>query len=122
MKIQPIDWEKIFAKDATDKGLIFKIYEQLIQLKKKKTKSKNGQKKVFSKEHIQMANRHMKRCSILLIIREMQIKSTVRYHLTLAEWPSSKCLQIINAGEGVEKKEPSCTVGWNVNWCSHYGE
>ena len=37
-------------------------------------------------------------------------------------WPPSKCLQIINAGEGVEKKEPSYTVGENVNWWSHYGE
>ena len=39
-----------------------------------------------------------------------------------SEWPSSKSLQIINAGEGVEKREPSCTVAENVNWCSHYGE
>ena len=39
-----------------------------------------------------------------------------------SEWPSSKNLQIINAGEGVEKREPSYTVSGNVNWCSHYGE
>ena len=39
-----------------------------------------------------------------------------------SEWPSSKSRQIINAGEGVKKKEPSCTVGGNVNWCSHYGD
>ena len=40
----------------------------------------------------------------------------------LAEWPSLKNLQTIHAGEGVEKREPSCTVGGNVNWYSHYGE
>ena len=39
-----------------------------------------------------------------------------------SEWPSSKNPQTINAGEGVEKREPSYTVGGNVNWCSHYGE
>ena len=58
----------------------------------------------------------------MLIIRETQIKTTMRYHLTLAEWLSSKNLQIRNAGEGLERREPSYTVGGNVNWYSHYGK
>ena len=57
-----------------------------------------------------MAERHMKRCSTLLMIREMQIKSTMIHHLTPVRWPSSKSLQTINAGEGVGKWEPSYTV------------
>ena len=101
--------------------LIPKIHRQLMQFNSRNPVKMWAKElnRHFSKEDTQMANKHMKRSSASL-----KCKSKAQWGISSqwSEWPPSKSLQAINAGEGAEKREPSHTVGENANWESHYGE
>ena len=82
MKRQPSEWEKIFANEATVKRLISKYTSSSVSKNtnnpiQKRTEDLNQH---ISEEDIQIANRHMKECSTSLIIREMQVKTTISSH------------------------------------------
>ena len=84
MRKQVTDWEKIFVKGISDRYLLSKIHKELLKLNIKITNSpiKRWAKdfnRYFTKEGVQMANKQMKRFSISYVIRELQIKTTVRY-------------------------------------------
>jgi hypothetical protein len=120
MKRPPTEWEKIFVSYTSDKGLIIRIYRELKKLNPPKIdepikKWATEPNRTFSKEEVQMAKIYMEKCPLSLAIKEMQIKITLRFHLTPLEWLLARTPPPINVGEDVGKKEPSYTAGGNVS-------
>ena len=125
VKRQPSEWEKIIANETTDKGLISKIYKQLIQLNGRKTiQLKSGKKTeidISSKKTYRWLTNTWKDAQCRSLLEKW--KSKLQWDITShrSEWSSPKCLQTIDAGEDVEKTECSNTISGNVNWYSRYG-
>jgi hypothetical protein len=108
---QPTEWGKIFAKYTSNKGLIAKIYKEFKKLNLQKSndpmrKWANELNRAFSKEEVQIAKKHMKKCSTSLVIKEMQIKTILRIHcLPLSKWLLSRTKTTTNVGKDLRKKE-----------------
>jgi hypothetical protein len=88
LKRPPTEWEKIFASCTSDKGLITRIHKELKKLNSPQInepikKWAIGPNRIFSEEEIQMVKNHMKKCSPSLAIKKIQIKTTLRFHLSL---------------------------------------
>ena len=117
VKRQPSDWEKIIANETTDKEFISKIYKQLNNRKMKNPLKKciKELNRHFSKEDIQMANKHMKRCSTTLTIREIQIKTTMRYHLTPVRMAAIKNSTSNKCWRGCGEKRTLLHCWWECN-------
>jgi hypothetical protein len=120
LKRQPTEGEKIFFGCISDKGLITRIYRELKKLNSLKIKESIKKwatelNRTFSKEEIQMAKKHKKKCSPSLAIKEMQIKTTLRLHLTPVIIAIIKNTTTNICWRGCGKKEPSYTAGGNVS-------
>jgi predicted lipase len=120
LKRQLTEWEKIFAIYTSDKGLIIRTYMDLRKLNSPKNQWPNKEmgnwaEQNFSNEKVQKTKKYMKKCSPSLAIKEMQIKITLRFHLTPGRVATIKSMTNNKCWENVGEKYPSYTVGGNVS-------
>ena len=126
MKRQPSEWEKIIANEATDTGLISKIYKQHMQLNIRKT---NYSIKKWAEDLTVISPKKTHRWPINTwkdaqyrsLLEKWKSKPQWGYHLTLFRMAVIKKYTDNKCGEDIEKREPACTVG-NINWYSYYGK
>jgi hypothetical protein len=127
LKRPPTGWEKIFARYTSDKGLIIRIYREHKKLNSPQInepikKWASELNRTLSKEELPMAKRHMKKCSPFLAIKDMQIKTTLRFHLTPVRIAVIITPPTTGVGEDVKKKEHLYSAGGNANNYNHSGK
>jgi 1,2-phenylacetyl-CoA epoxidase catalytic subunit len=114
------EWEKIFASYTSDKGLITRTKRKLKKLNSPKFNDPvknwaNELNRAFSVDEVQMAKKHLKKCSTSLAMKEMQIKTTLRFHFTPVRMATIKNTNNNTYWQGCWEKELSYTPGGNVN-------
>jgi hypothetical protein len=127
LKRPPTEWEKIFASYTSDKGLITRLYRELKKIKSPKInepikKRATELNRTFLKEEIQMAKKHMKKCSPSLAIKEMQIKTSLRFHFTPVRIDIIKNTTFNMCWRGCGEKGTLYTAGGNASCCNHSGK
>jgi hypothetical protein len=127
LKRPPTEWKKIFVSYTSDKGLITRIYRELKKLNSPKInepvkKWATELNRTFLKEEIQMAKKHMKKCSPSLAIKEMQIKTILRFHLTLVRIAFIKNTNNNMCWRGCREKGTLIHCWWNASWYNHSGK
>ena len=120
------DWERIFTYLKSDRGLISNIYKELKRVDSRKSNSPlkrwgSELNKEFSPKEYQKAEKHLNKCSTSLIIREMQIKTTLRFHLTPVRMAKIKNSGDSRCCKDVEKEEHSSIVGGIASLYNHSG-
>ena len=124
VKMQSTEREKIFEMIWLTNGSISKytVSSYSSVTKTNLIKKMCRRPRHFFREDIQRASRCVKRCSGSLSMREMQIKTTVRCHITPVKWPSSKKSTDNKCWRECREKGKLCSVGGNISWYNHYGE
>jgi replication-associated recombination protein RarA len=119
LKRLPTEWKRIFASYSVNKGLISRIYRELKKLNPQRINTQMKKwahelNREISKEEVQMASKYMRKCSTSLVIKEVQIKTALRCHLTLVKMVIIKG-KTTKADEDAAKQELLCTVCGNAN-------